>query len=65
MNAPKSKVTPMTIDAAARIRAGEAIKHGGKIPAGGFGARADASAQRRVAEVAKHAQPPKTAKKGA
>lgn len=63
MSNSKSKVTPMTMDAAARIRANEAVKNGGKIPAGGFGARADATAQRHVANAVKQSQPTKNAKK--
>jgi hypothetical protein len=45
----KSKPTPMTREAAARIRSIEAGKNGGKTPAGGFGTRADQTVQQREA----------------
>jgi hypothetical protein len=56
----KSKTTPMTIDSAARIRSAEATKNGGKIASGGFGARADAVAQKHVVAASKAAPIKKT-----
>ncbi|WP_431273641.1 hypothetical protein ACQ858_15885 [Variovorax ureilyticus] len=43
------KQTPMTREAADRIRVHEAKNNNGKIPAGGFGARADRVVQQRQA----------------
>lgn len=45
----KHKTTPMTPNAAARVRSGEAKQHGGKIPPAGFGTRADRVLQQREA----------------
>lgn len=56
----KSKITPMTIKDAARIRSSEAHKNGGKIAPGGFGSRADAAAQKLGAVVLKAAEVKKT-----
>jgi hypothetical protein len=47
MNQPKP--IPMTREAADRIRSHEAKANAGKIPAGGFGTRADRTVQQRQA----------------
>lgn len=45
----KAKPTPMTREAADRIRSGETAKNGGKTPPGEFGTRADRAVQQRDA----------------
>lgn len=45
----KPKPTPMTREAADRIRSAEAKNNGGKNPPGRFGTRADRSVQQRDA----------------
>lgn len=49
MSSKNHKPTPMTREAADRIRGDEARNNGGKIPAGGFGTRADRAVQQRQA----------------
>jgi hypothetical protein len=62
MSTPKTKSTPMTMEAAARIRCHEAKQNGGKIAAGSFGARADKAAQKQGAIAAKPQQSPRKSK---
>lgn len=41
---PKAAITPMTLDAAARIQSSTAKKHGGGVPKGSFAARSQRAA---------------------
>lgn len=46
---PKASTTPMTRDAAARIQSGTAKAHDGRVPKGGFAARAQRVAAKNEA----------------
>ncbi|WP_154446815.1 hypothetical protein [Halovulum marinum] len=51
MSKSKSKSTPMTSSAAARIQSAQAAKTGGKTPKGSFAARAQKSAAKHAGKT--------------